>query len=141
MNIDGFSTALNELEDSIAALEELIRKLEAKRRAQAKMCDPNQDVRMSKHVLNHCVEVEEPDRMFDRHEEKCAKRTADALAQSAKLQALIEEERRMALLNGLSEANAGVTAAYTDINLTAPAFFPSGNKFVDAEVCRITPRR
>ena len=80
VNIDGFSTALNELEDSIAALEELIRKLEAKRRAQAKMCDPSQDVGMSKHVLNHCEEVEEPDRMFDRHEEKCAKRTADALA-------------------------------------------------------------
>ena len=139
VNIDGFSTALDELEDSIAALEELIRKLEAKRRAQAKMCDPSQDVGMSKHVLNHCEEVEEPDRMFDRHEEKCAKRTADALAQSAKLQALIEEgKRRMTLLNGLSEANAGVTAAYTDINLTAPAFSILGNKFVDAEFANHT---
>lgn len=139
VNLDGFSTAMDELEDSIAALEELIRKLEAKRRAQARMCDPNQDVGMSKHVLNHCVEVEEPDRMFDRHEEKCAKRTADALAQSAKLQALIEEaKRRMALLNGLSEANAGVTAAYTDINLTAPAFSILGNKFVDAEFANHT---
>ena len=83
-------------------------------------------------MLNHCVEVEEPDRTFERHEEKCAKRTAEALAQSAKLQALIEESRRrLALLDGLAEANDGVTAAYTDINLIAPAFSILGSSFVD----------
>ena len=130
--LDGFNAALAELDEQIAELEELIAKLEAKRRANARDCDPNNDAGgMSKHVLNHCREVEEP-QLSDRHEEKCAKRTADALAQSAKLQALIEEaRRRMALLNGLEEANGGVAAAYTDINLTAPAFTILGNKFVD----------
>ena len=83
-------------------------------------------------MLNYCVEVEEPDRTFERHEEKCAKRTAEVLVKSAKLQALIEESRRrLALLDGLAEANDGVTAAYTDINLTAPAFSILGSSFVD----------
>lgn len=133
VDLGGLTAAMDELEDSIFALEELIAKLEAKKRTQAKLCDPNRsDEGMKKNVLNHCVEVEEPDRTFERHEEKCAKRTAEALAQSAKLQALIEESRRrLALLDGLAEANDGVTAAYVDINLTAPAFSILGSSFVD----------
>ena len=92
---------MNELEDP-SQLEELIHKLEAKP-ALAKMYDPSQDVGMSKHVLNHCEEVESLTGCLI-GTEKCAS-AGRALAQSAKLQALIEEgKRRMTLLNGLSEA-------------------------------------
>ena len=139
VNIDGFSTALDELEDSIAALEELIRKLEAKRRAQAKMCDPNQDVGMSKHVLNHCEEVESLTGCLigTRRSARSAQPTRSHSPLSCKRSSR-RGKRRMTLLNGLSEANAGVTAAYTDINLTAPAFSILGNKFVDAEFANHT---
>ncbi len=41
VDLGGLTTAMNELEDSIFALEELIAKLEAKKRTQAKLCDPN----------------------------------------------------------------------------------------------------
>ena len=135
VDLGGLTAAMDELEDSIVALEELIAKLEAKKKMNAKLCDPNRDdVGMSKNVLNHCHEVEEPDAMMERHEEKCARRTAEALAQSAKLQALIEESgRRLSMLNGLDDANQGVTAAYTDINLTAPAFAILGASFTNNE--------
>lgn len=135
VDLGGLTAAMDELEDSIAALEELIAKLEAKRKQNANLCDPDrQDAGMQKNVLNHCHEVEENDKMFERHEEKCARRTAEALAQSAKLQALIDESRRrLSLLNGLDDVNDGVTSAYTDINLTAPAFAILGTSFIDPE--------
>ena len=41
VDLGGLTTAMNELEDSIFALEELIAKLETKKRTQAKLCDPN----------------------------------------------------------------------------------------------------
>ena len=156
VDLDGLETALKNIDDSIAALEELIAKLEAKREAKRRRCesgwgDGDDDGNeadgggggggmmtkkpgMRKRVLNHCKEVVENERLQERHEEKCAKRTADMLAQAAKLEALVtESERRLAMLDKLMEANTGVTRAFVDMNLTAPAFALLSEAFVDAD--------
>jgi hypothetical protein len=52
----------------VAALEELIAKLEAKRDAKKKKCASADAGGMSKNVLNHCVEVVENERLQERHE-------------------------------------------------------------------------
>ena len=134
MNLEGLNSAMSQLDDNIAALEDLILKLQQKKKEKAKKCaTPPEGAGMERHVLNHCVEVEETERLSERHEEKCAKRTADLMAQSAKFEALIyESDRRMALLDALQEHAEGVVEAYGDVNITSTAFALLGHSFLNA---------
>ena len=134
MNLEGLNSAMSQLDDNIAALEDLILKLQQKKKEKAKKCaTPPEGAGMERHVLNHCVEVEETERLSERHEEKCAKRTADLMAQAAKFEALIyESDRRMALLDALQEHAEGVVEAYGDVNITSTAFALLGHSFLNA---------
>jgi len=134
MNLEGLNSAMSQLDDNIAALEDLILQLQKKKKEKAKKCSaPPEGTGMERHVLNHCLEVEETERLSERHEEKCAKKTADLMAHSAKLEALIYEcDRRMALLDALQEHAEGVVEAYGDVNITSTAFALLGHSFLNA---------
>jgi len=139
VNLDGLGAAVKNVDDSIASLEGLIAALQARRSAAKKMCANPDGGSMSKHVLNHCVAVAESPRLQERHEEKCAKRAADMLAQSVTLAALVtESHRRLALLDKLAAATEGVTHAWVDFNLTVPAFALLGDAFASDEFANVT---
>ena len=108
MNLEGLNSAMSQLDDNIAALEDLILKLQQKKKERRRSAPRRPSAGMERHVLNHCVEVEETERLSERHEEKCA-RDRGSHGAAAKFEALIyESDRRMALL-GLQEHAGGLS--------------------------------
>lgn len=139
INLDGLDVAMQNLDDSIAALEELIDKLKAKRELTKKKCMGADGGGLNKRVLQKCVEVVEHERLQERHEEKCAQRTAEMLVQSAKFEALVaESNRRLALLEKLQAVTDGVTDAWKDVNLTEPTFALLNGAFTDPAFSTVT---
>jgi len=131
MEVDfaGIDKSLKGIDNSIEAVENMMDKLDDQVKELTARCDPSSDPSgLGKNVEQHCEEQEKSARVFDRHEEKCAKRLADMLAQQAKMEALVaESERRLHMLDTIQLAIASLSDAWSEGNLTEAAFANLGN--------------
>lgn len=138
MNVDfkGIDQSVEGIDHSIDVLEDMIEKLEDKIDELVAGC--NAGVAKGgggKDVSKLCEEAAAAARVYDRHEEKCAKKLADAISRQAQMEALVvESTRRMEVLDALQASMSYATEVWSDDNLTAPALAQLSTALTTANV-------